>query len=242
MRGLLLRVGIDKGTGGCLGPIFPDGRFEYIPKPETRATSEIEVYKNMKGRYGMPFTKFVPEKYWYSHPHHDPEFITYTYGDPTPTKRKQLSELSSGDLLIFYAGLQPIEKKDGARLFVIGYFDIENVYDFRRIDPPQYSKVFEQLQNNAHSKIYNRLKELNIEYLSKISEINNLVVVKGGPKNSKLLPKVLPLGDDNDHPLEDMRLILGYDKSLTRAVGHKIDENHVQKVKKWLEHNNPRAR
>lgn len=40
MKALLLRVGIDKGYGGCLAPIFRDGSFEYIPIPERRATSE----------------------------------------------------------------------------------------------------------------------------------------------------------------------------------------------------------
>jgi hypothetical protein len=46
---LLLRVGIDKGSGGCLAPIFRDRRFEYIPIPEICATSESRVYANMYG-------------------------------------------------------------------------------------------------------------------------------------------------------------------------------------------------
>jgi hypothetical protein len=32
---LLLRVGIDMGCGGTLGPIFQDGTFEYVPIPES---------------------------------------------------------------------------------------------------------------------------------------------------------------------------------------------------------------
>jgi len=30
MNIVLLRVGIDKGCGGCLGPVFKDGNFEFV--------------------------------------------------------------------------------------------------------------------------------------------------------------------------------------------------------------------
>ena len=231
MRGLLLRVGIDKGTGGSPAPIFPDGSFEYIPIPETCATSESNIYMSMKGRCGKSLAGFVGEKYWYSHPHHDPEFTTYTYGDQASPKRNQLSNLL-GHMLIFYAGLKP--EAGEQRLFIIGYFTIEKVYDFKTIAKAQWEVVFNEVPNNAHSKIYNRLKALNVEYSDE-----NLVIVKGCPKNSRLLAKALPLGDDNDIPLEDIKPTIGYRNSLLRAVGHWVDENHMQKVKEWLEHSNP---
>jgi len=236
MKGLLLRVGIDKGTGGSLAPIFQDGSFEYIPIPETCATSESNVYKSMKGRCSKPLTDFVKKNHWYSHLHHDPEFTTYTYGDPASPKRNQLSGLLPGDMLLFYAGLEPKEGWAGKpRLFIIGYFTIEKVYDFKKEPKAKWEKVFNQVPNNAHSKIYNRLKALNVEYSD-----DNLVIVRGCPKNSRLFPKALPLGDDNDHPLKNIQPIIGYAKSLRRAVGHEVDENHMQKVKEWLEHSNPR--
>ena len=34
-KALLLRVGINRGTGSALAPIFADGSFEDIPIPET---------------------------------------------------------------------------------------------------------------------------------------------------------------------------------------------------------------
>lgn len=34
MKAMLLRVGIDTGYGGTLGPIFEDGSFEFVPIPE----------------------------------------------------------------------------------------------------------------------------------------------------------------------------------------------------------------
>ena len=39
------------------------------------------------------------------HVHVDPEFETFTYGDPTVPKRS-LRDLRPGDLLVFYCGLQ----------------------------------------------------------------------------------------------------------------------------------------
>jgi hypothetical protein len=228
MKGLLLRVGIDKGTGGCLGPIFPDGTFEYIPIPETHPTSENDVYIKMKGRYGRALTEFMPEKYWYCQPHHDPEFKTYTYGDPSFPKRKQLSELNPGDLLIFYAGLKSENSKENSRLFVIGYFDIEKVYDFKINQKSHYNSIFREVPNNAHSKIYFRLKELGIEYLD-----DNLIIIKGNSSRSKLFTKALPIGDNDSKPIKKLKF--GYEGYLQRAVGHLITEEYIISVKEWLE-------
>lgn len=233
MKGLLLRVGIDKGFGGCLAPIFNDMSFEYIPIPEIQPTSENKVYANMIGiNKGIPLVRLVPEKIKYSHPHNDPEFETFTYGDPTKPKRNQLSRLSRRDLLVFYAGLEPKNFEGKPRLFVIGYFDVENIYDFSNDDiQNDYESVFKKLQNNAHSKVYYRLKkELNIEYSGE-----NLVIVEGNPESSKLFTKALPIGANNDKILPELEDTFGYKGSLKRAIGHKIDEKHIHKVKKWLE-------
>lgn len=230
MKGILLRVGIDTGAGGCTAPIFEDNSFEFIPIPEFRATSEERLYVNMVGRVGKKITDFVPKKIKYSHPHYDPEFETFTYGDPTKTKRNQLSKLSPGDLLIFYAGLKRIGSKDKPRLFVIGYFDIEDVYDFKKIQTSNYDSVFKGIPNNAHSKIYFGLKKLKVAFSD-----NELVIVRGKSKSSKFLTKALPLGDENNMILQELEAILGYKGSLQRAVGHWIKEECIHKVKKWLE-------
>jgi len=230
MKGLLLRVGIDMGSGGCLAPIFRDGSFEYIPIPEIRSTSESKVYANMDGITGRPLGDFVPEKIRYSHPHHDPEFNTFTYGDPTKNKRTRLSELSLGDLLIFYAGLRPNGWEGKPRLFVIGYFDVEEVYDFKKIQKSDYDSMFKKVPNNAHSKRYFRLKELNVDYSD-----DSLVIVKGKSKSSKLFTRALPIGDYSAKMRKDLESIFGYKGSLQRAVGHRIKEENVHKVKEWLE-------
>ena len=48
MKCFLLRVGIDKGFGGCPAPIFEDGTFEYVPIPEINVTTEKRVYATME--------------------------------------------------------------------------------------------------------------------------------------------------------------------------------------------------
>jgi hypothetical protein len=229
MKGVLLRVGIDRGAGGCIAPIFEDNSFEFIPIPESLATSEERLYINMVGRNGKKIVDFVPKKIKYSHPHYDPEFETFTYGDPTKIKRNQLSKLSPGDLLIFYAGLKRKGKNDKSQVFVIGYFDVEEVYDFKKIPTSDYDSVFKMMPNNAHSKIYFALTKLNVEFSDK-----DLVIVRGKSKSSKLLTKALPLGDENNVILRKLA-IFGYKGSLQRAVGHWIEEEYIHEVIKWLE-------
>ena len=45
MNALLLRVGIDKGCGGTLAPIFDDGSFEFVPIPESVSAPGALTYK-----------------------------------------------------------------------------------------------------------------------------------------------------------------------------------------------------
>jgi hypothetical protein len=229
MKGLLLRVGIDKGTGGCLAPLFEDGTFEFIPIPETRITSENRVYVNIRGKSGKMLGDFLPKKIKYSHPHFDPEFKSYTYGDPTRTKRNQLSKLNPGDLLIFYAGLIPLHRKVNPRLYVIGYFKVEKVYDFQKITQTNYTLAFKKVKNNAHAKYFFKMKEMNLEFPE-----NNLIIIKGNSKNSKLLKKAILIGDSKGNLLKKLEPIFGYKGSLVWAVGHWIEEEYILRVKNLL--------
>ena len=63
MKAILLRVGIDKGCGGALAPIFADGSFEYIPIPEEDELSkELRTFAHTRGRTGHVFSYYLPEK------------------------------------------------------------------------------------------------------------------------------------------------------------------------------------
>ncbi len=104
----LLRIGIDTGSGGIHGPLFQDGSFEYIPIPDDSHLDE-RTYGNTRGRHREPLVTYFPESrrsgMVNQSLHFDPEFGTFTYGDPTPPKAG-LCRLERGDMLVFYCGLQ----------------------------------------------------------------------------------------------------------------------------------------
>lgn len=132
-KAVLLRVGIDSGSGGIQGPLFTDGSFEYICIPDNKRVS-VHKYGTCIGRNGLPHSGYFPvrqrEKVAQQHVHLDPEFGTFTYGDPTAPKRS-LRNLEKGDYLIFYAGLQKWHDGTGwcrngrPALYIIGYFVVE---------------------------------------------------------------------------------------------------------------------
>jgi len=151
----LLRVGIDtsKEMGGSLGPLLnPDGLFEYVPVREAYGRPGKSYAKTKGENTGKLLSTFVPELNSET-VHYDPEFRTNTYGDYLRKPKEGLRSLDCGDLLVFYAGLEPwrfaAPKKRG--LYIIGYFEVE-----RAGLAKEYSK--EELQhlfaNNFHVKPY----------------------------------------------------------------------------------------
>jgi hypothetical protein len=127
-----LRVGIDAGCGGIQGPLFEDGTFEFICIPDRKQVS-VHTYGNLVGRNGRPVVGYFPEtrreRMAAQHVHVDPEFETFTYGDPTPPKRS-LRHLQPGDFLVFYCGLQEWDARRGwngdrrPALYLAGYFEV----------------------------------------------------------------------------------------------------------------------
>lgn len=99
MNVVLVRVGIDTGCGGIHSPIFSNGEFEFVPIPDSHSVDE-RTYGNAKGRAGRAFVEYFPDRKRDSmrsqSMHVDPEFETFTYGDPTPPKRN-LSQLQPGE-------------------------------------------------------------------------------------------------------------------------------------------------
>lgn len=126
MQVVLLRVGIDTGAGGIHGPLFEDGSFEFVPIPD-RSGADKRTYGNTKGGHGRFLIDYFPlsrrERMFGRSIHYDPEFTTYTYGDPTPPK-SSLRRLASGDLLVFYAGLRGWDFKCDPALYIIGFFEV----------------------------------------------------------------------------------------------------------------------
>jgi Nucleotide modification associated domain 3 len=170
MKIALLRVGIDLGCGKLLGPVFEDGTFEFICIPGDGAHDE-RTYGKTPGRHGRKLVEYFPvyrqERVSSQAMHVDPEFETYTYGDPTSPKAS-LRDLERGDVLAFYAGLQPFERPSDPAMYLIGYFVVERAGRATAFSDQETQELFGA---NAHV----RSRALYAE------QRDGLVLVKGGP-------------------------------------------------------------
>jgi hypothetical protein len=112
------------------------------------------------------------------HVHLDPEFKTFTYGDPTSPKRS-LRELAQGDYLIFYCGLQKWDEDFGRwnerrpGLYIVGYFVVEKAGMAREYSKKTLQMEFGQNFHVRYPSVFSKDRE-------------RLVLVKGGP-GSRLL-------------------------------------------------------
>lgn len=232
MKALLLRVGIDKGYG-ALSPVFSDMSFEYIPifikNIKEIEKNEKRSYSSLKGFTNKFLSEYLHNKFKDKLVHLDPEFKTFTYGDPTRVKRSALLKLEKDDLLIFYiGGRKQIGKnlfEDGC--FIIGFFEIMKIVDWNNTTP-------------AEKKIYQREFKNNAHIISSKSR-NNLVIVKGGSK-SKLLKKCIQISKSNSpitNPpyitMPEFQSRYGLRKNIVRAVPmYIINESKVKSLKELL--------
>lgn len=238
MKALLLRIGLDKGSGGGLSPIYKDGTFDFVPIPEEYETSEDRTFEEMTGRDDVSLARYLSSDYRQSAPHDDPEFETYTYGDPT-RKRNQLARLREDDVLVFYAGLQPEDYDDHPRLFVVGYFTVEEVHDLEDISVERRKEKFDLFDKNAHIKREKTTPE------SRHPEHDSFpIIVEGKPDESRLLKRARPLSDayvPRTNPqyrmLSNVASVTGYseEKDLTRATGRWLSPPKQGRFRKWLD-------
>jgi Nucleotide modification associated domain 2/Nucleotide modification associated domain 3 len=204
LRIALLRVGIDSGSGGMDGPLFADGRFEYVPIPDSKGLDE-RTYGNHMARTGGPLSSFFPPARQAAmrsqSMHLDPEFTSFTYGDPTPPKAG-LRRLAAGDLLVFYAGLRGYGCDMPPGLYLIGYFEVAFAGFARDLTEEQIRACSDNF-HVRHESVFRDQRD-------------RLVLVKGGA-GSRLLTKAVKisvLGQDRaGKPLKvlspDMQQIFG---------------------------------
>jgi hypothetical protein len=184
-KAVLLRVGVDSGSGGIQGPLFKDGSFEYICIPDKKGVSE-HTYGTLIGKHGTPHCDYFSprrrSKMAQCHVHLDPEFETYTYGDPTTPKRS-LRKLEKGDYLIFYAGLQRWDERNGwvkepsPGLYLIGYFEVAMAGMATEFTETVLRSEFGHNFHVRYPSVYDLQR-------------NQLVLVKGGDQ-SRLLRKAI---------------------------------------------------
>jgi hypothetical protein len=198
MQIVLLRVGIDTGSGGIHGPIFANGSFEFIPIPDGFHI-DPRRYGNTEGRYGRRLVDYFPAerraKVGNYSMHVDPEFETFTYGDPTPPKQG-LCRLQPGDLLVFYSGLRGWDFESQPALYIVGFFEVERAGLASRFSAGELERLFAANFHVRHQDVFNRQRE-------------KLVLVKG-TAGSRLLERAVLVSemavDKKGRPLKVMSL------------------------------------
>lgn len=224
MKAILLRVGIDK-TYGALSPIWGDYTFKYIPiyykDIKAKEKKETRTYKDLGLEY------YLPEKIRKKKIHLDPEFKTYTYGEPGRVKRASLLNLNKGDLLVFYLGgktdVEPIE----IGCYIFAYFVVKNVYNWNEMTEKERRDAEKVCRENAH--------------IRSSKSKDNLVIIKGS-SDSKLLKKCIPISIENTKSKnppyiasEEMKNFIGIRESIVRAVPIIISEDkYIQNLKYLL--------
>jgi len=181
MQVVLLRVGIDTGSDGIHGPLFKDGGFEFIPICDKRNRFGVnrETYGNTRGpKHPRLLVEYFPtrrqQKMRHLCLHRDPEFETFTYGDPTRPKRG-LRKLKKGDLLVLYAGLEGWGFRCDPALYVVGYFEIEKVAEAKGFAWSELCEDFGMNFHVRHRPVFEDQKE-------------SLILLKGNGR-SRLLKK-----------------------------------------------------
>ncbi len=183
MKIVLLRIGIDSGSGGIQGPLFKNGTFEYIPIPDGFHVDE-RTYGNTVGRYGRPLIEYFPStrrpRMANQSMHVDPEFATFTYGDPTLLK-SGLRHLQAGDMLVFYCGLQGWDCHVEPALYLMGYFEVLAGGRAGDFSSAERETLFGENFHVRHPAVFAQQKD-------------HLVLIKGGP-GSRLFGRAVQISE-----------------------------------------------
>jgi len=111
-QAVAINVAANTNLPGVRGPIYADGRFEYVPIPEREPVDEpVPTYADLDLRTSLP------DGHLDTPVHLDPAFAEYahcdryTYGDEHGIKAGPLTDLSAGDYVFFYATLSATDKE-----------------------------------------------------------------------------------------------------------------------------------
>jgi len=184
-RAVAVNVGANTNEPGFRAPVDAEGRFDFVPIPESEPTRvPVPTYADLDLSMDLPGS--VADR----PVHMDPEFAElptcerYTYGDPYGVKARPLLSLRAGDYALFYATLETASEDPpdwqpprwGAYL----------VGAFRLATDPLTGEAYRELgeaerrpfANNAHVKR---------------ETFDARVLLRGAPGESGLLDRVVPL-------------------------------------------------
>ena len=202
MKAMLIRAGIDHSYGHWNAPVDPaTHEFLYIPIPEApdetfnpgldrRFSEFLPALQKFAGKHDCDIYRDLrfPSELLDRAMHLDPDFEELTYGDVGDRRGKQISELKSDDLLVFYAGLKPIRECEHNLLYaLIGIFVVDEVASI--LDVPK-----ERWHENAHTRrAYQRRSD---------------IIVRAKVKGSGRFDRCIPIGEWRDRAYRVRRDVL----------------------------------
>ena len=155
MRIYLANVGANSAHRGLFSPLFADGAFEFVPIPSYYEDPDLQPsvirYRDLRS-YNNPdcdLRQFIPERFWDSACHNDPEFATFTYGDVGENGRSAaLTKMTTGDALLFLARLE--NWQSGRRTGQSGFYLIGGLLAEYAGWVVRHSPQEDRFANNAH--------------------------------------------------------------------------------------------
>jgi hypothetical protein len=195
VRAVAINVGANTNEPGVRGPVAPDGRFVFVPIPETAPTAEpVPTYADLD----LPVE--LPPRTADRPVHLDPAFAEYpaatgyTYGDPHGVKARPILDLEAGDYLFFYATLSVCDVAAVPRAerapdagpalppdwgaFLVGHFRLARAPLSGDAYRNASATTREQFQTNAHCKR---------------ATFDARVLARGAPAASRLYDRAIPL-------------------------------------------------
>ncbi|MCW2311330.1 Nmad3 family putative nucleotide modification protein [Rhodoferax antarcticus] len=210
-----MRVGIDRGCGGRLSPIAADLSFEFVPIPEGAPVGKGILYSDLSARGGGTLADVIGRD---GLTHYDPEFVTFSYGEPSHPKRSQLLRLEKGNYLVFYAGFQGDAIATGT-CCAVGYLVVGAVHKMTpEMDWPPTA-----------------LSHLDNAHFRRIKREESLVVVEGEQERSRLLTHAIPISDSTQKVLPSVSQVVGFSGSVMRAVGRWVPDANIDSTLSWIE-------
>ncbi|MDA1189397.1 MAG: hypothetical protein O2854_06955 [Chloroflexi bacterium] len=152
----LINVGANATHPFC-SPIFDDGRFEFLPIPETpdlRGKHAVR-YGDLRSFYEPTesLEQYLPQRWHSVATHSDPEFESFTYGDNCEVNARaaSLKRVEHGDYLFFIASLCEWEKGAPTHrhaFYLVGFLEVESVLANVRSRPDDATMA--RFGGNAH--------------------------------------------------------------------------------------------
>ena len=159
MKAILVRIGVDQTYGHWNAPVDSEScQFVYVPIPERSGTlfqpglerryaEVLPTLRCFSTHYGLELERDLgfPRRLLSHAMHLDPDFELLTYGDNGDKRGAEIKNLTEGDLLVFYAGLQSVRPSQELVYALVGLYVVDDVVLARDVSP-------ERWRENAHTR------------------------------------------------------------------------------------------